>query len=304
MRFLNAIGFLTIIKIPEKFYLRQEEYPKVLVHFPVVGVIVGLLSSIVFFAFNLIFPLILSIIIMVGFEIIITGGIHIDGIADTTDGIFSGEKERKKILEIMKKGDVGVFGVLAIIFSIALKVALYYFIAAKLNVSWLVDPGSGILDTTPPDLVLSMKEFYPGFMVFLAIIIFAPVYGRLSMLYMFSRYKPAEVQKSLTGAFRDKGNREVFILSAVYISIVFITANVLAGLGFMQSTFGLDLETSAFIYAIQGILIIALTMLISSAAGMFFVRRTGGLNGDVIGAVCIVTEVAFLFLNYISLIFI
>ena len=293
MRFLNAIGFLTIIKIPEKFYLKQEEYPKVLVYFPVVGIILGLLNSIVLFAFNFIFPLVLSIIIMVGFEIVITGGIHIDGIADTADGIFSGEKERKKILEIMKKGDVGVFGVLAIIFSVALKVAFYYFIAEKLN----------IINTVSSDLVLRINEFYPGFLVFLAIIIFAPVYGRLSMLYMFSRYKPAEVQKSLTGAFRDRSNREVFILSAVYLSIVFIAANVIAGLGFMQSTFGLDLGTSAFVYAIQGVLIITLTMLISAGAGMFFVRRTGGLSGDVIGAVCVVTEVAFLFFSYISLIF-
>jgi adenosylcobinamide-GDP ribazoletransferase len=303
MKFLNAIGFLTIIKIPEKFYNKQQEYPKVLVYFPVTGFLIGLLSSIVFFSFNFIFPLILTIIIMVFFEIVITGGIHIDGIADTADGIFSGEKDRKKIFEIMKKGDVGVFGVLAIIFSVGFKIAFFYIIAAQLNIFRILDLTAGDLSAVSAGLTTNMKEFLPGFLIFLTIIIFTPVYGRLSMLFLFSRYEPAGKNRSLTDAFKDKSNRDIFILSTVYLSIIFIAASVITRLVFMHSTFNLSLEAIAFIYAIQSVLIIVLTMLIAAGAGRFVTKRTGGLSGDIIGAVCILAEISFLFLNYVSLIF-
>jgi adenosylcobinamide-GDP ribazoletransferase len=303
MKFLNAIGFLTIIRIPEKFYIKQQEYPKVLVYFPVTGFLIGLLSSIVFFSFNFIFPLILTIIIIVFFEIVITGGIHIDGIADTADGIFSGEKDRKKIFEIMKKGDVGVFGVLAIIFSVGFKIAFFYIIAAQLNIFRILDLTAGDLSAVSAGLTTNMKEFLPGFLIFLTIIIFTPVYGRLSMLYLFSRYEPAGKNRSLTDAFKDKSNRDIFILSTVYLSIIFIAASVITRLVFMHSTFNLSLEAIAFIYAIQSVLVIVLTMLIAAGAGRFVTKRTGGLSGDIIGAVCILAEISFLFLNYVSLIF-
>ena len=48
-------------------------------------------------------PIFLSILIIAGFEIVLTGGIHIDGVADVFDGIFSGEKDKNRIMEIMKK---------------------------------------------------------------------------------------------------------------------------------------------------------------------------------------------------------
>ena len=168
----------------------------------------------------------LTIIIMVGFEVVITGGIHIDGIADTFDGVFSGEKDSRKIQQIMKKGDVGVFGVLAIVFSVFLKVAFFYFIAKQLNVFRLLIFGTWDSPALSAGLITDMKSFLPGFLVFLTIMIFTPVYGRLSMLYLFSRYEPAAGTKSLTSAFKDKTNRDVFILSTVYISIIFIARKI------------------------------------------------------------------------------
>ncbi len=58
-------------------------------------------------------------------QVIITGGLHIDGLSDTFDGIYSGRK-KLKILEIMKDPNVGTFGVLSIIFTMGLKFILLY----------------------------------------------------------------------------------------------------------------------------------------------------------------------------------
>src|SRR5665647_735928 len=106
MKFLNAIGFLTIIKIPKKYHLKQQEYPGILVYFPVAGLLIGIFNAIVFTALNFFMPVFLSILIIAGFEIVLSGGIHTDGVADVFDGVFSGEKDKSRIMEIMKRGDI------------------------------------------------------------------------------------------------------------------------------------------------------------------------------------------------------
>ena len=46
--------------------------------------------------------------------ILITGGFHLDGLADTCDGIFSARK-RERMLEIMRDSRIGTHGCLALI---------------------------------------------------------------------------------------------------------------------------------------------------------------------------------------------
>jgi len=56
-------------------------------------------------------------------SIIVTGGIHLDGFADTCDG-FYGLKPKEKILEIMHDSRIGVMGVIGIISLLLLKFTL------------------------------------------------------------------------------------------------------------------------------------------------------------------------------------
>jgi cobalamin synthase len=303
MRLLNAIGFLTIIKIPSRFYKGKEEYHKVLIFFPVVGLIIGIASSIIFFCFNFIFPVVLIVFIIAGFEIIISGAIHIDGLADTADGVFSGETDRLKIHEIMKKGDIGVFGTLAIIFSIAFKVLLYYLIASELKISsFFYISGK-----------FNFGQNLDSFLVLIIVIIFTPVFGRLVMLNIFSRYEPAAKTGSLAGLFKNSQNRPDFIISAVFTSIFFIVASIITKINvYFPADFikGQSIKSPVYLFsvmptalAVVGIVIILLTMLFASGAAGFFTRRTGGLSGDVLGAVCVLSEVFFLFINYFFIIF-
>ncbi|MGL5574910.1 MAG: adenosylcobinamide-GDP ribazoletransferase, partial [Sarcina sp.] len=44
----------------------------------------------------------------------ITGGLHLDGLSDSFDGLFSG-RSKERILEIMKDSRIGVFGVISLI---------------------------------------------------------------------------------------------------------------------------------------------------------------------------------------------
>jgi adenosylcobinamide-GDP ribazoletransferase len=140
-RFINAIGFLTILKTPQPFTREERYISGSMIYFPLVGLIIGLFISVFFFVMNLFLPLILTVIFTVIFEVIITGAAHIDGLADMFDGVFSGRKKKEEILAIMKKSDVGMFGILAIVFTVILKIALLYFFAKNVMPARIPSPG-------------------------------------------------------------------------------------------------------------------------------------------------------------------
>lgn len=107
---LTAITFLTIVKIPHK-NSNTESAP---FFFPVVGLLIGIPAI-----FLLKMPNFGALFTLLYF-VVITGALHIDGLSDTADGIFS-HKPRDIKLEIMKDSRVGVMGVLAVIIILLTK---------------------------------------------------------------------------------------------------------------------------------------------------------------------------------------
>ena len=282
-KFLNALGFLTVIRIPVKFILKKGEFPKSLIYFPLVGLIIGIIISAFYLAVSYIFTLILVVILTVGLEVIFTGGIHLDGLADMFDGTFSGKTEKNKILEIMKRSDIGVFGVLIIIFVIALKISLIYYISS-----------------------LSQDNLANFFII----IIFIPVFGRWSILYLYSRYEPLRKESSLAGIFSSKNNKRTFIISTLYVAALFIVLYVISKL-FLSDNLSIVLFKAAsysFLLILLPILksavVISFTFIFLILVGSFFTKRIGGITGDVLGGVCVIVEVFYLIISYILLRFI
>lgn len=122
MRFLIALQFLTILPIKIKKGIKKEDFGKSLIYFPMVGLLIGILLTITAFVFGFLPPQVTAVIILV-ISIIITGGIHLDGFADTCDG-FYGSKPKEKILEIMHDSQIGVMGVTGIVSLLLLKFTL------------------------------------------------------------------------------------------------------------------------------------------------------------------------------------
>ena len=88
--------------------------------FPVVGAVLGLLIGGVYAGmYELVSPLTAAIVAVL-FGVIVTGAFHEDGLADTADSLGGYTPERR--LEIMKDSRVGTFGVLALVFSILVRV--------------------------------------------------------------------------------------------------------------------------------------------------------------------------------------
>lgn len=120
--FLAAVMFFTRIPCPKRIDHLEEYLNKSSRYFPLVGIIVGIIGSMVFYFGAFIFPRPIAIIISMIATILITGAFHEDGLADTCDG-FGGGWTRESILTIMKDSRIGTFGVVGLISVLGLKFA-------------------------------------------------------------------------------------------------------------------------------------------------------------------------------------
>jgi len=118
-RFLVALQFLTIFPVKIKSEIEGKDFGASLLYFPIVGLIVGLLLSLI--ALSLFFlPALVRAAAILTISILITGGIHLDGFADTCDG-FYGNKQVEKVLEIMRESRIGAMGAIGIVSLLLLK---------------------------------------------------------------------------------------------------------------------------------------------------------------------------------------
>ncbi len=140
-KFLIAIQFLTIIKIKEVKW--DENFAaKSVVYFPLVGIIIGFILYLIYFSLPFIFPITLISILLIITEIILTGGLHLDGFIDTIDGLFGG-KNKEERLKIMKDPHPGSFGIIAVVVLIIFKFLLLVEILGKFSLILILMPALG-----------------------------------------------------------------------------------------------------------------------------------------------------------------
>lgn len=121
-KFLIALQFLTIVPVKITAGIKDQEYGQSLIWFPFVGMVIGLALVLALFCFGFLPPLVTaSVILTVSF--IITGGIHVDGFADTCDGLYAGTT-REKALAVMRDSRTGAIGVAGIVILLLLKFSL------------------------------------------------------------------------------------------------------------------------------------------------------------------------------------
>lgn len=114
------LQFFTRIPVNKTYDYSRENFRKYFWMLPLLGGMIGLVQGLVFFLMSKIFPASIAIIFALISEYLITGGLHMDGLADTADGIFSGRKG-EKAYEIMKDGSIGPFGTLAMFMVLLLQ---------------------------------------------------------------------------------------------------------------------------------------------------------------------------------------
>ena len=128
--FLIALQFLTVLPVKIRSDVGEKDFGKSLLYFPVVGMLIGLLLSLTSLLSGFLSNLIAGAFILT-VSVIITGGIHLDGFADTCDGFYQA-RSKEKILEIMRDSRIGVMGVIGIFFLLLLKFTLIVSISQEI----------------------------------------------------------------------------------------------------------------------------------------------------------------------------
>lgn len=127
-QFIILIQFMTRIPIPLKISYSEKKFGKSIKFFPLVGLIIGLILYfsnflITVYLKNIFYNKTIIAIFLIILEILIAGIIHIDGLADTFDGLFSYAK-KEKMLEIMKDSRIGTNGAVVLILYFITKTVL------------------------------------------------------------------------------------------------------------------------------------------------------------------------------------
>jgi adenosylcobinamide-GDP ribazoletransferase len=116
-----AVGFLTILPVIDNRRASEDAVAASFEWFPLIGFILGLAlcgeDVILSYAFGQVMRSVLVVLSLV----VITGAVHLDGLADTADALGAG-RDRERALEILQDSRIGTFGAIAIFFDLILKI--------------------------------------------------------------------------------------------------------------------------------------------------------------------------------------
>ncbi|MBI5047867.1 MAG: adenosylcobinamide-GDP ribazoletransferase [Deltaproteobacteria bacterium] len=206
--FLYALQFLTIIPVKIKGMVEERELGRSTAFFPLVGAVQGIILVAANLIFSRFLPTDISSAIVLVVLILINGGFHLDGFADTVDGIAGGSTKEER-LNIMKDSRVGAIGVVAIVLVLLLR-----FLAIN------------ALATHHSPLTTN------------SILFLLPVIGRWSMVPMAYWSEYARPTGGLGRAFIEHTGIKEFLLatvSALFVSIILLSWNglIYAGIIFI-----------------------------------------------------------------------
>ena len=122
MGFWIALQFLTIIPMPFKKEPEMREIASSLVFFPIVGLLIGLLLFLANWGLGAVFSPVITATLTLVLWVLISGAMHLDGLADSCDGLAGSTAEKR--LEIMKDSHAGAFGVVGISLLLLVKFAV------------------------------------------------------------------------------------------------------------------------------------------------------------------------------------
>lgn len=112
--FFSALSFLTIVRVPHRWCGDKTALSRSLDWYAVVGLFIGAVMALLDHALCALLPgtLLPSALVVIAL-IAVSGGLHIDGVADSADAFMS-SRDRDTMLTIMKDSRIGAMGALTI----------------------------------------------------------------------------------------------------------------------------------------------------------------------------------------------
>ncbi len=201
-------------------------------------------------------------VLLVSLWVLLTGGLHLDGVMDTADGLAVQNPQQR--LQVMQDSRTGAFGVLAAVLLILLKIAALTDLTNLTNLS------------VAPSNSLPVPVFASLFTLRNFGLLLAPTWGRWGQVLAIALYP--YLKPTGKGAFLKQE--------------MHLPQDLFWGLGCLSILTGLQVWSmghwlSALVIFIGGAIISGLT-------GYWFDRQLGGHTGDTYGAVVEWTEAIFL----------
>jgi adenosylcobinamide-GDP ribazoletransferase len=135
----DALGLFTILPVRADAEIGRREAARAVLWLPVVGALLAVPAAGVLLAVEAgghsAPRRLLAAALAIGVLALLTGGLHLDGLADTADGLGS-RRPRDEALAIMRRSDIGPFGVAALLFTVLVQITAL----ATVHPGW---PGAG-----------------------------------------------------------------------------------------------------------------------------------------------------------------
>lgn len=206
--FLAGFRFLTIVPVQWKCEQDGRFFKASLILFPCIGLLIGLLCYAMVSLGSVFLPSQLSILLGLTLLAGVSGCLHLDGVADSCDGLLS-SRPRERSLEIMRDSHTGAMGVIGLIFILLGKFAA--------------------LSSLPLDLMLQSMLLMPllgrtAILLTMAILPYARKSNGLGLLF----YSPASRQIALVGG----------LFSLVVVLLISVAASPFVVLGLLVTVGG------------------------------------------------------------------
>ena len=180
MTVLAALKCLTISPLCPRREVSPEEIGRSIVYFPVVGVIIGLILAGLNWLLGLFLPsAVVSGLLLVSM-VVISGALHLDGFADTCDGI-AGHKTVGDRWQVMHDSRAGAFGIVGVFLLLLVKYVS--------------------LNSVPETLLMTT-------------LVLMPVVGRWTMVYALFAY-PYARPAGLGKVFKQGANWQRFTIATI-----------------------------------------------------------------------------------------
>jgi adenosylcobinamide-GDP ribazoletransferase len=142
-RLRAALAFLTRLPVTGDMVFDAADVGRGTLFFPVVGAALGVAEAVLIFALApLGLPALVQAILATTAGALLTGGLHLDALADAADGLGGG-RTREDVLRIMRDHVIGAYGAIALVLGLGLRVAaLAALIERGAFLPWLVAGGA------------------------------------------------------------------------------------------------------------------------------------------------------------------
>ena len=140
--FVAALRFLSIIPFAGSLGTSEEELARAVPFFPLVGLLFACIALPLTWCLSVVLPPAVTAVLAVFILLAFSGGLHLDGLADTADGFFS-SRPKERMLEIMRDSASGAMGVMALVLLLSLKIACLASMSDQLLIAVFLMPIAG-----------------------------------------------------------------------------------------------------------------------------------------------------------------